>query len=74
VGSRRNGPRDAVKDDATDGRGIAVFQALENGVVFAIDRKNAATVAGGGFHDDLAGHDEDFLAGHGDVFAGLECG
>ena len=44
-------------------------ETLKNGRVFAVDRQNAHAMLARFAHDDFAGHDENFLRGHGDVFA-----
>ena len=48
---------------------VAAVQALENGVVLAVHRKHLHTGPAGFLHDDLPGHDQDFLAGDGEVLA-----
>ena len=49
-------------------------EALENGVVLAIDGEEFDAALGGGGGDDFASHDEDFLGGDGEVFAGFNGG
>ena len=64
------------QNQAGDGFRAAVVavQALENGVVFAVHRKHLHTGPAGFFHDDLPGHDQNFLAGDGQVLACFNSG
>ena len=50
------------------------LEALEDGVVLAVDREKFCAAGGSGGEDVLAGEDEDFLGGEGEVFAGGEGG
>ena len=63
--------------EVADGGGRLVIEALEDGGVLAVHGEDADAVLAGLVHHDLAGHDEDFLRGNGDVLAranGSECG
>ena len=62
------------EDQALHGGGILPLQALEDGVVLAVDGKDAATGTGGGRHHLLAGHDKDLLAGDGEILSGCKGG
>ena len=50
------------------------LEALEDGVVLAVDGEELRAAGGGGGEDVAAGEDEDFLGGEGEVFAGGEGG
>ena len=65
-------PSGSGEDQTSDARRIAAFEALENGVVLAVDREDVQAARRRGAHDDLAGHHQDFLAGDGQVFSGFE--
>ena len=52
----------------------ATIEALEDGVVLAIDRQNAHAFLCGGVHHDLAGHDENFFARNRQIFARFDRG
>ncbi len=82
LGEGINGPDGPVTEGAATGgepevadggRGF-VFEALEDGGVFAVDGEDADSVATGFVHDDATSHDEDFLGGDGDVLAGADGG
>jgi hypothetical protein len=53
----------------TDGSGGFAVETLKYGGMFAVDGKDADTMFAGFAHDDFAGHDENFLGGHGNIFA-----
>ena len=55
------------QDQASHRVGRATVEALENCRMFAVDRQHVHAVFSCLGHDDFAGHDEDFLGGHGDV-------
>jgi len=55
------------EEEAANMGRIAPFQALKDGVMFAVHREDVDPFAPGGFHDDLARHDEDLLAGDGEI-------
>ena len=42
--------------------------------MLAIHRQHAYPLPAGRVHDDLAGHDQDFLARDGDIFSGFDGG
>jgi hypothetical protein len=47
------------------------LEALEDRVVFGIDRKDADVLLGCAGGDDFTGHDQDFLGGDREVFSGI---
>ena len=49
-------------------------EALPDGTVLTVDRKDLRAVLAHPFTNQFAGHDEDFLGRERDVLAGLECG
>jgi len=65
-------PAGTGQNQTTHRGGIASIEALENRIVFAIHRQHAHASPAGRLHHHLAGHDEDFLARHGDVLARLD--
>ena len=68
------GPAASGEDETADvGWGSAV-EALEDGVVFAVDGEDADPAGACGCHDEAAGHDEDFLGGDGEVAAAVDGG
>ena len=62
------------EEDALNAAVAMAFQTLEDGVVLAVHGQDVHAFAFGGLSDSLAGHDEDFLAGHGQVHAALDGG
>jgi hypothetical protein len=62
------------EEEAADGVAVLAFEALENGVVLAIDGEEADAFGGGGGGDGFAGHDEDFFAGDGEIHAAVDGG
>src|SRR3569833_3283188 len=74
----RGSQKDAgdVLGGATDvrPRRVVALEALEDGGVFAVDRKDARACLAGEAGDGLAGSDQDFLRGEGDVLAGAQGG
>ena len=66
----RKGPPEAVRNDLFDG--IVQLQALENGRMFRIDRKNGDTVLQRQFVDNFTGDDHGFLVGQSDGLASLD--
>ena len=52
----------------------AAAQGLENGTVLAVYRENVYALVCSGFHDQVAGSNECFFIGQGDVFTGLDRG
>ena len=74
---RRPGAKGAAaggQQEAGNLLGPAPFKALENRVVFAVNRQDADALASRSFHDGFARQHEDFLAGHGQILAGAERG
>ncbi len=57
------------EDQPPDVTRVAAVRALVDGVVFAVDREHGHTAAAGAFHDDRAGHHQDFLVGERDGLA-----
>ena len=51
------------------GRRLPAFQALKNGVVLRVDRQNVYALVARFAHYDLARHDQNFLARHGEILA-----
>ena len=70
LASSRNGPPEAVSQSLRTELGWLAVQALENRRVLAIHRQHAHAVLARLAHDDFAGHDQDLLGCHRDVFAG----
>ena len=64
----------AGQDDAFDFFQAAALQGLEDGAVFAVDGQQLGMAACGQVHDQGTGHDQGFLVGHGDGFAGFQGG
>ncbi len=62
------------EEEAADGIAVLAFEALEDGVVLAIDGEKADAFGGGGGGDGLAGHDEDFFASDGEIHAAVDGG
>ena len=62
------------EEDAADLAVAVAFQALEDGVVLAVHGQEVHVFPLGGLRDGLAGHDEDLLAGDGEVHATLDGG
>ena len=62
------------EDDATHTGLRVALEALEDGVVLAVDGEELSAVFFRGGHDELAGEDEDFLRGEREVLAGGERG
>ena len=61
------------EDDAPHARLRVAFQALEDGVVLAVDRQKPPAVLSGRGQDELSGEHEDFLGGEGEILAGRQC-
>ena len=62
------------EDDATHAGVRVALEALEDGVVFAVDGENFCAGFFGGGHDEFTGENEDLFGGEGEVFAGGEGG
>lgn len=62
------------EEEAADGVAMVAFEALEDGVVLAVDGEDADAFGFGGSGDGFAGHDEDFFAGDGEVHAAFDGG
>ncbi len=58
------------KPELADGRRRLAVETLEDRRVLAVHGQDAHAVFPRLVHHDFAGHDEDFLRGHGDVFPG----
>ncbi len=67
-------PARGGQDQAPNRLGWAAVEALENRRMFAVHWQHVHAVLACLGHDDFAGHDEDFLGGHGDIFPGPNCG
>ena len=69
---RAKGPAARRENQAANMPRVATFEALENGIVLAVDRQDAPTMAPGRGHDHLAGHDEHLFAGQSNVLPRLK--
>ncbi len=69
--SRRFAERPARRgeNDPSDICWLFAFQALKNGVVLTVDRQNVYALVARFAHHDLARHDQNFLARHGEILA-----
>ena len=64
------------QDQAFHGRGLLPLEALEDGIVLAVDRKDTSAHLCCSSHHQLAGHHQDFLARNSQilvVFQGVKC-
>ena len=62
-------PAGGRQDNAAHRRGRVTLQALEDRVVFAVDRQQPDAVGARLRHDELAGHHQDLLRGEGEILA-----
>ena len=62
------------EDDATHAGVRVTLEALEDGVVFAVDGENVCAGFFGGGQDEFSGENENLFRGEGEVFAGGEGG
>lgn len=69
--SRKGAKRAAAsgEEEAADRIAVVAFQALEDGVVFAINGKDSDAFGFGGSGNGFASHHEDFFAGDGEIHA-----
>ena len=71
---RPEGAAAGGEEEAANGIAVVAFEALEDGVVLAIDGEDADAFGFGGGGDGFAGHDEDFFAGDGEIHASVDGG
>jgi hypothetical protein len=72
-GQRAEGAAAGGEQDALHVAVAMAFEALEDGVVLTVHGQDVHALALRSFGDCFAGHDEDFLAGDGQMHAGLDC-
>ena len=65
-------PAGGSEDELADIRFFPGLQRLGNGAVFAVNGQQGYLAAFYRGHDQVAGHDQGFLVGQGDVFSGLD--